>query len=358
MELNIFQILILIGFGNSLILLFSFTRIRERYRRPALFLGLFIAGYLLYQADYVIVPQIQRQIHLIIPKPPVLYFLPALLLFFVRSSLNPSYRIAGRQRLFLLPGLLDMGYQAATWAYVSYVPEGVLIEFLTGRAGHFFYEGGAILFSLACMVLLLGDLFRSDVRHRASFRFFRLVMAGMIVILLRWIGIYAADLFAPGSYDYRLQYYFWLFDTAFLLYTGYKILTAPKILKTESGGFTPPGPEQMNRHAEQLQRLLGEKKLYLDPDLTRKKLADRLDLSEVEVSSVMNDGLGSGFYEMVNRCRVEEAVRLIEAGRLEQITVEGLAREAGFRSRSTFNKAFKKHTGSTPSRYHEEVTSV
>jgi len=350
-KLNIFQILLLIGFGNSIILLLTFTQIKKKYRKPALFLGLFIVGNLAYQANFVIIPEIQRNVSFIIPSFPVLLFLPALILFFVESALDPNFKITGSRKLFLLPGLADAGYQILSWIYVINNPEGPIHAFITGRGGHFAHEGAAIIFSIICMYYIYNRVFRSGVKKTESYNFFRLVIAGLLIILARWITIYFVDLFAPGSYDLNLQYYFWLFDSVFLLYTGYKILTAPKILKTDSSGFSPPGHNEMEHYASKLKHLLTEKKLYLNPDLTRKDLAEELDLSEVYISSLINKGLQSSYYEMINRHRIDEAVQLIESGKLEEITVEALAREAGFKSKSTFNKAFKEYTGTTPSRY-------
>lgn len=351
LKLNIFQILLLIGFGNSIILLLTFTKLKKKYRKPALFLGLFIVGNLAYQANFVIIPEIQRNVTFIIPSFPVLLFLPALILFFIESALDPDFKITGSRKLFLLPGLADIGYQITSWIYIVNNPEGSIQNFITGRGGHFVHEGAAIIFSMICVYYLLKKFFRADIKKTESYNFFRLVIAGLLIILARWSVIYFVDLFAPGSYNFTLQYYFWLFDSVFLLYTGYKILTAPKILKTDSGGFSLPGGKEMGRYASKLKHLLTEKKLYLNPDLTRKDLAEELDLSEVYISSLLNEGLQSSYYEMINHYRVEEALRLIKSGKLEEITVEALAKEAGFKSKSTFNKTFKEYTGTTPTRY-------
>ena len=42
------------------------------------------------------------------------------------------------------------------------------------------------------------------------------------------------------------------------------------------------------------------------------------------------------------------AIRLIQQGKLDQITVEALAKEAGLKSQSRFNKAFKQYTVTCP----------
>lgn len=350
-ELNIFQILLLIGLGNAIILLATFTQIRKKYRKPAFYLGLFIVGYLAYQANFTIIPVIQSELSFVIPNIPVLLFLPALFLFFVEATFDTDFKIEGKFGLLLLPGFFDVMQGIATWLYVLNNPSGPIHDFLTGRGKHFIMEGVGIIFSFFCLYYVLKKIFLAVRRKTEAYTFYKFVLAGLTIIVMRWIGIYFTDLFMPGSYNPVIQYYFWLFDTAFLLYTGYKILVTPKLLQTETGGFSLPQDGQVKRMIQRLEKVLAEKKLYLNPNLTRANLAEELGVSEVYISSLLNDGMNISFYELINRYRVEEAIRLIQNGKLNQFTVEALAKEAGFRSKSTFNKAFKQLTGTTPTRY-------
>jgi len=218
-ELNLFQLLLLIGFGNAIILLTSFTQIKRTYRKPALYLGLFIVGYLAYQANFTIIPVIQSKLSFVIPNLPTLLFLPALFLFFVESIFDPGFKIEGRYKFFLIPGFFDMVQQILSWRYVMNHPAGPIHDFLTGRGNHFTMEGLGILFSLLCFYYAIRKLIRTENKKTDAYNFYKFVLAGLAIILLRWVVMYFIDLFAPGSYNPNLQYYFWLFDTGFLLYT-------------------------------------------------------------------------------------------------------------------------------------------
>lgn len=354
-ELNIFQLIFLIGLGNAIILLFSYTQIRRKYRRSALYLGLFIVGYLLYQANLTIIPVIQSKLSFVIPNIPVLLFLPALFLFFVESTLDSNFKIGGRKRLFLLPGFFDVIQSILSWIYVLNNPVGPFHDFLTGRGKHFAIEGTGILFSFFCLIYILKRLAASNLKKAPAYNFYQWVIAGLLIILLRWVVIFFTDMIAPGSYNFTLQYYFWLFDTVFLLYTGYKILVSPKLLKSDSDGFTLPEKDASEQLSHRLKEILAEKKLYLNPNLTRNDLAAELNVNEVFISSLLNEGMQTTFYELINRYRVEEAIRLIRSKKLELITVDALAKEAGFKSKSTFNKSFKQITGTTPTRYRDRL---
>ena len=57
------------------------------------------------------------------------------------------------------------------------------------------------------------------------------------------------------------------------------------------------------------------------------------------------------FTSFVNRCRVDEAKRLLLDVKNAQVTIETIAQMSGFQNKSTFNLAFKKETGETPSQF-------
>jgi AraC-like DNA-binding protein len=105
---------------------------------------------------------------------------------------------------------------------------------------------------------------------------------------------------------------------------------------------------RMARIAGKLQQAMDEDQLYANPSLSLRDLADRLGVSENYISQTLNEQLGRNFFDFVNAARIEAAKPLLrEGGR----TVLEIAMTVGFNSRSTFNAAFRKHAGSTPSRF-------
>jgi AraC-like DNA-binding protein len=104
----------------------------------------------------------------------------------------------------------------------------------------------------------------------------------------------------------------------------------------------------MDRIAEKLQRALHEQGLFADASLSLRSLSDNLGISENYISQTLNDRLGKNFFDFVNGARIEEAKRLLRA---QGTTVLETALAVGFNSRSTFNAAFRKHAGCTPSAF-------
>lgn len=99
-----------------------------------------------------------------------------------------------------------------------------------------------------------------------------------------------------------------------------------------------------------LAQLMTVEQLYREPALTIAQLARRSGYPEYLVSVVINRRLGGTFWDYVNRLRIE-AVRDELAGEGEARTILDIAYGCGFTSKSTFNAAFKRQLGETPSEY-------
>ena len=110
-----------------------------------------------------------------------------------------------------------------------------------------------------------------------------------------------------------------------------------------------------NEEAGQLHRNLIEymkvEKPYLDSDLSLPKLVEQFGVHPNYLSQVINEREHKNFYDYVNTYRVEEFKRLISDPQKRNLTILALAFECGFKSKSAFNKCFKKMTGQTPSEY-------
>ena len=114
-----------------------------------------------------------------------------------------------------------------------------------------------------------------------------------------------------------------------------------------------PDPELINRLLNYMQ----EKKPYLDAELTLSSLAKDLSISRSQLSALINEGMGDNFYDFINKYRVEEVKRLMVDPQVKNYNLLGIALEAGFKSKSTFNLIFKRFTGLTPTEYRKNLSS-
>ena len=94
-----------------------------------------------------------------------------------------------------------------------------------------------------------------------------------------------------------------------------------------------------------------EEKLYKTPGLTLADLAALLQTNKQYISETINQTFGKNFYDFVNEYRLQEFLFLSDNPDYHHLKLLGLAYEAGFNSKATFNAVFKKHYETTPSNY-------
>ncbi|TLX71837.1 helix-turn-helix domain-containing protein [Labilibacter sediminis] len=108
---------------------------------------------------------------------------------------------------------------------------------------------------------------------------------------------------------------------------------------------------------ERLESYMKHEKVFLNPKLSVDELTEKLDVSNVTFSQVLNKFKNIGFYEYVNNYRVEEFKDRLKEDKLHNLTLLGLAEECGFSSKSSFYRAFKKATNMTPAQYEKMTNS-
>jgi ligand-binding sensor domain-containing protein/AraC-like DNA-binding protein len=109
---------------------------------------------------------------------------------------------------------------------------------------------------------------------------------------------------------------------------------------------------------KKLNYLMDIKKVYCDVDLSLQSLAEKIGISPHQLSQLLNEKLDRNFFDFINEYRVEEAKRILQSSRGAQWKISAVAIEAGFNTMAAFYKAFKKHTGTTPTHYKKEIQKL
>lgn len=106
--------------------------------------------------------------------------------------------------------------------------------------------------------------------------------------------------------------------------------------------------EKMQLIATKLERVMIQDELFLKDDLSLNKLSESVSETENHISETLSQFLHTNFFHFVNAYRVEAAkMALRESNKL----VTSIAYDVGFNSKSTFNNAFKKIVGHSPTAY-------
>jgi len=103
-----------------------------------------------------------------------------------------------------------------------------------------------------------------------------------------------------------------------------------------------------------LSKCMNEDKFYRDDSLTLEKLARKIKAKPHNVSQALNTYLNQKFYDYVNTYRIEEAKRILSDPKNDE-KILSIGFNVGFKSKSSFNKIFKKFTGMSPSQFREQA---
>jgi AraC-like DNA-binding protein len=101
-----------------------------------------------------------------------------------------------------------------------------------------------------------------------------------------------------------------------------------------------------------------EQKLYKDKNLNLQNYSKRIKENKNRVSQVINQEFNKNFSNFINEYRVKEARRMLSNTKYQNLTIEAIAYEVGFSSKSTFNRVFKDITGITPSFYLQSAKTL
>ena len=107
-------------------------------------------------------------------------------------------------------------------------------------------------------------------------------------------------------------------------------------------------PEAYHPIKTSVHKLMQEQEFYKNPNLSLPMLASELDIPPYQLTQYFNEIEKKNFNDFVNIYRVEAVKAAFADPENEHLSLLGIAFDAGFNSKATFNRAVKKATGLTP----------
>lgn len=104
----------------------------------------------------------------------------------------------------------------------------------------------------------------------------------------------------------------------------------------------------------QVNQLMAQRQLYLDPELTLEQLAEAVKLSPRKISGAINRHCTQNFFDYINGFRVKAAVGILEQKGMDANMLDVIA-DSGFNSKSTFYRAFKRVMNMSPSEFCDQL---
>jgi AraC-like DNA-binding protein len=187
------------------------------------------------------------------------------------------------------------------------------------------------------------------------------------VILFGIIGFMLTAIFLPSYYndDLLMQIPSLLVSVGFFVMAAY-LLTHPEVLAglpfvkykevqsdviNDKSYLLPYINEDYKLEKERIVDFFETQKPYLNKDLNINQVSVALAIPSRELSFIINNHFGQRFNDFLNKYRIEYITKKINKEYLSNYTIEAIASEAGFASKSTFNLAFKKYHQCTPTEY-------
>lgn len=321
-----------------------------------------------------------RDLLFYVPFLQPLFFGPLLYLY-IKALTNVNYKIGKSTLLHFLPGTLYL-----VWCIAVFVTDKLILKryyLMNGEYDPDFDNWYSYVWLCSVSVYLLMSLayYRKykeftntelSFADIAGFRWLRnflwVFTALTLLFLFEHILSIFVDLHYAQNWYYFLAFAIICYYMAISAYNAQPIrelkLTFEPDLITDSRETalvdetaTVVDDTWMQPWKDKLEMAIDEK-IFLKADLTLSDLALQLGTNASLLSKVINGSYGLSFNDFINQLRVKEAVRLMQHPQYMNFSLLAIALEAGFYSKATFNRAFKKFTGVNPSEYlKQEVAS-
>ena len=265
----------------------------------------------------------------------------------------------------LLPVMAWLGFRALIWpqsgpgmsaialrllpTLAILLAHAVLPEAIDGLLIAIFLGHGIVLWRMSGTSpdALTGTALQDTARVHRAMRLAALVLWSNVVVDL---AILADYVLADGQHVPPLLS---LFSVAVLLALGGLAVLGSEVapVPEAEGEASQPdsvSPEDLSDTVRRVDAFLRESRLYTQPDLTLSRIARRLSVPAREVSTAINRHHGVNVSQYVNGFRLDEACRLLAE---TDLSVTDVHLEAGFQTKSNFNREFRRQYGQSPSEW-------
>ena len=304
-----------------------------------------------------------------------LFLIGPVFFFYVKTLLNRSLKLTQKDLIHFLPALVYLIY-----SLIVFIGDKLILD------EFYFYADGQdkdldLWYQMVGLVSMLFYLFKS-LQYYSSYRKLSLQEVSFAdEIAFKWIKHFTIAfglilvlrvlffILNPEWGEFGSKYWYYLCFSILLMYisiTGYSNtiktsinLDAALLVKLE------PSENDINRETknesgetlalhewkDKITPLFETEDVHKNPNLTLTDLAKLLNTNRNIISKAINQEFNMNFNDFVNEKRAEAVIEKLKNGEHSENTLLSIALDCGFNSKTTFNRAFKKHTGTTPKQF-------
>lgn len=329
--------------------------------------SLYITPYMLGYANWYS-KKLTGDILFFVPFMQVLVIGPVVY-FYIQSLLNPKFQFLKKDWIHFIPGLLYLLY-----SLIVFVTDKLILD------EYYFYADGRdkdlkTWYQLLGVASMVYYLILSLKKYLSYKKLIFDVVSYADSILFRWIQNFLLALLSllifrvifffsnPQWEEFGSHFWYFLCFSFVLFYisisgysqalkSSYKLMTSIDNAEVfEEEEKLNSNNKEIDQWKNQISSLLERDKIYENPQLTLSDVAERLNTTSKNISTSVNLGFEMNFNDLINYYRIEAVKQKIIEKEHLTTTLLGIALDAGFNSKATFNRAFKKSTGLTPKAY-------
>lgn len=325
---------------------------------------------------------------------PLMLMLGPLLFFYVRGTLYNSSKLHRWDFIHCIPALIHLigiiPYFIQPFDKKLQIAEAIIkdIDIILSINSNFLFNT-AFNFTFRSIFLLLYIVYCSFLvwKRFNDKKLAKNMQAKSLVISLRWLVVLLSSLFLivtefliitynsltiKPSVGLRNSYPLYILSGIAYFTIAFSLLLFPKILygitkknSREQGGekmkFDKKNEKPVNSISieegyyfeltEDIKEYLNKEKIFLNRDFSIVDIALGLKISENEVIYCITNVLQTKFTTLRSDLRIDNAIKLLSNLSNNNLTIEGIAQQSGFKTRASFYKAFKDKTGMNPTEF-------
>jgi AraC-like DNA-binding protein len=366
MNLSLTQIISVIAIFQ-LIVFIIFLLSKKYNRLPNRLLAAFLILQTLICFNYLIksllVYHTESAFYFLLVGDPAFWVVSPVLYFYVRSLCYSDFRLQISDLLHLAPAFLI--FMMIVLSFVlsngASMHEISYIKWIYGKSNPQFFI--SLLMYIQFLIYNILSLkiiseYRSKLKmfvsstHHIFLSWLKFVIVGFMVAWIINLGVVLLFFFNvpfnfdPGSISFAAFLIF--FNVMF--FKGWNQSDVFSGIEEKKKQTTILSQKETDKFLEVLYKHIEQERPYLDPELSLKKLSESVSIPVRQLSHLINLNSGSNFYDFINNFRIEMAKKQLIISEKEK-TISEIFYDSGFNTKSSFNTAFKKETGMTPSEF-------
>ncbi len=288
-----------------------------------------------------------------------------LIYFYVKALVVPKYKVKKRDLLHFLPLLIQVLFsefvrlQSIYWdgtrESLSWLGYWGYVAWMNMPIVNLVASAIIVIYSLKALKLLRIQKSQPSVKEDNSIWIKRIVLSFTFYFTFIF-GVLIIDLGSYGDLPWyfhfeRFYYYPYFIGLAILTYwlgfEGYK--RRNQIGLVYKSELSNSDKSQLSEVMHILKASMEKDQLYKDQELTLNSLGEKIGIKPYLISKALAEIEEVSFRDFLNLWRLREFQRIMNTPEMKNYDLLSLAMEVGFNSKSSFNRAVKKHFGIAPS---------